>query len=149
MNETIEEYEKFADCIIVCPLSGTEYPMIKQLLMIKSEYFRAIFSDSWKQSVNSNEGLPKLTSPISLSDKQGWSCVRHYLLIGTLTIRVENLISSLQICLALMIHSLFHLLQSRIAKDAPHFMSKFNSSDISSIFEMKLIPFHDLTTLWR
>lgn len=147
--EKIELYEQYADCVIVCPLSGAEYPMIKQLLIIKSEYFRALFSENWKASKGDEEKGIKLVSPISLSDKIGWKCTRIYLLTGNCPIQTEELCSCLEICSALMITSLFDNLRQKLVNNLKTILSEISSTSLNIIYEKQLISFDEMVPLYQ
>lgn len=148
--ESIDQYEKYADCIIVCPQSQTEYPMLKQLLIIKSGYFRSLFSEQWNQSSSITDGtLPKLISPISLSDKTGWSNIRKYLLMGSIDIKDAEIVSALQISMVLIIDKLITHLQKKLNENLPLLVNKLSSSDLNAISEMNLLPFDDMVSCYQ
>jgi hypothetical protein len=144
--DSISEYEKFADCIIVCPSSKNEYPMIKSLLQIHSEYFRTLLSERW-----SNGTLQKLTSPISLADKEAWGYVRSFLLKGN-SDRLINLAfipQALNICKVMMIHSLHENIKSYLMNNIPFVLRKCSKDDANLLYDMNIIPFDQMTKYWE
>jgi hypothetical protein len=147
--ETIDQYEKYADCVVVCPLSQTEYPMLRQLLIIKSDYFKALFSEQWNQLTLTTNTLPKLISPISLSDKIGWPNVRNYLLMGSLNIKDDEIVSALQLSMVLVIYNLSSHLQKKLSDNLPLLLNKLSVSDLNAIYEMNLLSFDDMVFCYQ
>lgn len=149
--EPFEEYEKFCDCFIVCPLSKNEYPMIKQMLLIKSGYFKALLSPGWNQSDELNKPNAKFSSPISLSDKTGWNFVRRYLLgcFHTDGIKLSQIISILSLCAAFSIHYLFENVQKRLMDNVLGVINVSSVEDLSILRNENLLVFDDMVKFYQ
>ena len=144
--DSIIEYEKFADCVIVCPSSKNKYPMLKSLLQIYSEYFRALLSDRW-----SGGKLEHFISPISLSDKKAWEYVRSFLLKGNSDrlIKLELIPQALDICRVFMIPSLYEKIKSYLMINIGSVLRNCSNDDANLLYDLKIIPFEEMIKYWE